>query len=301
MKVGVVGLGRMGNAIAQRLEEKGFQVVAFDANPDQRKAISSKSIDIVTEARSVAASSDVIISIITDDESVRSLFLGSDGFVQTDIAGKLFVEMSTIRPMTILQLAPMLEERGAGLIDAPVLGSVPAVRSGSLLALVGGAKPHVERSRPVLEPLTRRIVHLGPSGSGSAMKLAVNLTMATYLQSLTEALAIGRRYDLSIDAMLDILSEAPTANPWLKSKLNVLKGGRSDITLDIQTLRKDVMCAVATGTLAGIPMPAGAGVLTALSAAVAHGWGASDLGELPRFFREFMLQGEPDQTGREQT
>ncbi|MBR1235904.1 NAD(P)-dependent oxidoreductase [Bradyrhizobium sp. AUGA SZCCT0182] len=298
MKIGLVGLGRMGEAIAQRLVETGCQIVAFDRDLDRCKAVKSSTIDIATNARTVAESSDIVISIVSDDDGVRSLFLGSDGFLQTDIAGKLFIEMSTIRPMTSVQLAATVVERRAGLIDAPVLGSVPSVRKGSLLALVGGSTPHVDQSRQVLGRLTRKIMHLGGSGSGNALKLAVNLTMAAYLQSIAEALALGRRYDLSIDTMLEVLSEAPTANPWLASKLNVLKGGSADITLDVQTLRKDVMCAVAAGALAGVPMPGGAGVLSALSAAVAHGWGSRDLGELPRFFREFTLQGEPDEQDR---
>jgi len=276
--------------------ETGCQVFAFDRDPKRCEAVKSGSIEIAQDSRAVAASTDVVISIVTDDESVRSLFLGSEGFTQADITGKLFIEMSTIRPMTILQLAGIVETHGAGLVDAPVLGSVSAVRKGDLLALVGGQTRDVDRSQPVLSRLTRKIVHLGGSGTGNALKLAVNLTMAAYLQSVSEALALGRSYDLSIDTMLEVLSEAPTANPWLASKLDVLKGDSADTTLDIQTLRKDVMCAVATGTLAGIPMPASAGVLSALSAAVASGWGANDLGELPRFFRDSMLQRGSEET-----
>jgi 3-hydroxyisobutyrate dehydrogenase len=206
--------------------------------------------------------------------------------------------MSTIQPATIRDLAPHVEQRGAALIDSPVLGSVAAAREGKLVALVGGHKAYVARSTAVLDLLTRKIVHVGASGSGSAVKLAVNLTMAAYLQALAEALAITHKYDVSLDAMLDVLLEAPTANGWLKSKLNVLKGEDPDVTLDIKTLRKDVMYAVATAARAGIPMPAGGGVLASLSAAVARGWGSCDLAELPLFFREFMLQDEAQETGR---
>jgi 3-hydroxyisobutyrate dehydrogenase len=119
------------------------------------------------------------------------------------------------------------------LIDSPVLGSVAAAREGKLVALVGGQKAYVARSTTILDLLTRKIVHVGASGSGSAVKLAVNLTMAAYLQPLAEALAITHKYDVSLEAMLDVLLEAPTANGWLKSKLNVLKGEDPDVTLDI--------------------------------------------------------------------
>ena len=138
--------------------------------------------------------------------------------------------------------------------------------------------------------MTRRIAHMGPNGSGYAMKLAVNLGLGSYIQALSESLALGARQGLSVDAMLDVIQEAPYASGWLKSKLDVLKGGTTEKTLDIRTLRKDIMSAVATGALSGVPMPLTSGTLAALSAAVANGHGSGDLGELPKFLREEMLQ-----------
>jgi 3-hydroxyisobutyrate dehydrogenase-like beta-hydroxyacid dehydrogenase len=170
------------------------------------------------------------------------------------------------------------------------MGSIPTVREGKLLALLGGEAADVERAREVLDHLTRRIVHIGPHGAGCAMKLAVNLAMAIYLQSLAEAISLGQSEGLTLDQMLDIFAEAPTASPWLKGKVGVLKGEPSDITLDVRTMRKDVMSAIATGSGNGVTMPAAAGTLASLSAAVAGGWGEKDLAEVPRYFREFMLQ-----------
>jgi 3-hydroxyisobutyrate dehydrogenase-like beta-hydroxyacid dehydrogenase len=110
------------------------------------------------------------------------------------------------------------------------------------------------------------------------------------LQSLAEALAITDHYEVSLDVMLRVLLEAPTSNGWLKSKMKALQGEKADTSLDIETLRKDVVDAVATGAAAGIPMPLGGGVATSLAAASANGWGTRDLAELPAFFRQFMLQ-----------
>jgi 3-hydroxyisobutyrate dehydrogenase-like beta-hydroxyacid dehydrogenase len=183
--------------------------------------------------------------------------------------------------------------RGARLIDAPVLGSIPTVREGKLVALVGGEASDVERARSVLDHLTRHIAHIGPNGAGCAMKLAVNLGMAVYLQALAESLALGVSEGLTVDQMLGILSDAVTATPWLKGKLAVLRGEPSDITLDIRTMRKDVLSAIATGARNGVAMPATSGALASLAAAVAGGWGEKDLAEVPRFFREFMQQDYP--------
>ena len=292
MKVGLVGLGRMGSAIAQRLGARGCDVIAWDKNAKAMAAQGNR-VRAVDGPRAVADSADIVLSIITEDKGVRRVFTGADGFLATNVAGKLFVEMSTLQPATHRELAPQVMARGARLIDAPVLGSIPTVREGKLVALVGGEASDVERARSVLDQLTRHIAHIGSNGAGCAMKLAVNLGMAVYLQALAESLALGVSEGLTVDQMLGILSDAVTATPWLKGKLPVLRGEPSDITLDIRTMRKDVLSAIATGARNGVAMPATSGALASLAAAVAGGWGEKDLAEVPRFFREFMQQDYP--------
>jgi 3-hydroxyisobutyrate dehydrogenase len=289
MRVGLIGLGRMGAAIAQRLQQHKVQVTAFDVDDKKRKLLQADSIQIAKNSAAVAEASDAVISIVSDDDAVRAVF---SEMRQVEIAKKLFIQMSTVQPATVREMASLVEGAGAALIDSPVLGSIPTVLEGKLVALVGGRQEDVERANPVLRLLTRKIVHLGPAGTGSAAKLAANLTMAAYLQALAETLALAQRHGVNLESMLDVLLETPTANMWLKNKLGVLKGEASDVTLDIQTLRKDIMDAVAAAATKGIPMPLGTGVLTSLSAALVDGWGSRDLAELPRFFREFMLHGE---------
>jgi 3-hydroxyisobutyrate dehydrogenase len=290
MKIGIVGLGRMGAAMSHRLRQQGFEVAGWDHNARSNKSLEAEGLRILASARAIAADSDIVISIITEDHGVRRIFTGSEGFLSGDVKGKLFVEMSTLQPMTGRELAPLVEAEGARLIESPVLGTIPQVRDGKLFALVGGRSEDLERARPVLEKMTRRIAHMGPNGSGYAMKLAVNLGLGAYIQALSESLALGIKQGLTIDQMLDVLQEAPYASGWMKSKIGVMKGEKPEMTLDIQTLRKDIMSAVATGALSGVPMPLSAGTLASLSAAVANGYGSGDLGEMPKFLRESMLQ-----------
>jgi 3-hydroxyisobutyrate dehydrogenase len=290
MKIGLVGLGRMGSAMSQRLRERGFDVVGWDVNVDRNKALASGGLRIAANPRAVAAESEIVISIITEDHGVRRIFLGAEGFLKGDVAGKLFIEMSTLRPMTGHELAPLVESAGGRLIESPVLGTIPQVKEGKLVALVGGRVEDFERARPVLEKMTRRIVHMGPNGSGYAMKLAVNLGLGAYIQALAESLALGAKHGLTLDQMLDVLQEAPYASGWMKNKIGVMKGEKPEMTLDIRTLRKDIMSAVAVGALSGVPMPLTAGTLASLSAAVANGYGSGDLAEIPKFLRETMVQ-----------
>jgi 3-hydroxyisobutyrate dehydrogenase len=290
MNIGVVGLGRMGSAISQRLRQQGFDVAGWDHSADVNRTLAAGGLQIAANPREIAARADVVISIITEDHGVRRIFNGPDGFLSGDVKGKLFIEMSTLQPMTGRELAPLVDAKGARLIESPVLGTIPQVRAGTLFAMVGGRAEDLDRARPVLEKMTRRIVHMGPNGAGYAMKLAVNLGLGAYIQAVSESLALGLKQGLTLDQMLEVLQEAPYASGWLKSKIDVLKGAPAEMTLDIRTLRKDLMSAVATGALTGVPMPLSAATLVSLSAAVADDYGSGDLAELPKFLREAMLQ-----------
>src|ERR1700735_3135693 len=290
MKIGIVGLGRMGGAITQRLREQGFDVTGWEHNAGATRAVAAGGLRIAANPRETAADAEIVISIITEDHGVRRIFNGPEGFLSGDVKGKLFIEMSTLQPMTGRELAPLVDAKGARLIESPVLGTIPQVRDGRLFAMVGGRGEDLDRARPVLEKMTRRIVHMGPNGAGYAMKLAVNLGLGAYIQAVSESLALGLRQGLTLDQMLEVLQEAPYASGWLKSKIDVLKGAPAEMTLDIRTLRKDLMSAVATGALTGVPMPLSAATLASLSAAVADDYGSGDLAELPKFLREAMLQ-----------
>ena len=290
MKVGIVGLGRMGAAISERLRSQDFEVVGWDQNAAANRKLAAGGLRIGANPCAVAAESEIVISSITEDNGARQIFTGPDGFLQADVNGKLFIEMSTLQPMTGRELAPLVEARGARLIEAPVLGTIPQVRAGTLFAMVGGRAEDLPRARRVLDKLTRRISHMGPHGAGYAMKLAANIGLGAYVQALAESLALGLRQGLDLEQMIDALQESATACGWLKAKAGVLRGEAAEMTLDIRTLRKDIMSAVATGALAGVPMPLSAGALASLSAAVDGDYGSGDIAELPKFFRDAMLQ-----------
>jgi 3-hydroxyisobutyrate dehydrogenase len=290
MKLGIVGLGRMGGAMSERLRGQGFEVVGWDHNADTNHKLAAGGLRIAASAREVAAASDIVISSITEDNGARRIFTGPAGFLDADVTGKLLIEMSTLQPMTGRELAPLVEAKGARLIESPVLGTIPQVRAGTLFAMAGGGAEDLPRARVVLEKMTRRILHMGPHGAGYAMKLAANIGLGAYVQAIAESLALGTKQGLALDQMLDALSESATATGWLKAKTGVLQGEKGDMTLDIRTLRKDIMSAVATGALTGVPMPLTAGTLASLSAAVDGDYGDGDLAELPKFFREAMLQ-----------
>jgi len=155
-KIGLVGLGRMGRAIQARLKDAGFAVIGWDRDAVAMQAAAGNGMEVAAHPRAVAdGSGGTVISIITEDSGVKNVFRGTDGFLSGDVRGKLFIEMSTLQPMTGRELAPIVEAKGARLIESPVLGTIPSVREGKLFSLAGGRAEDIERARVVLDKLAQ--------------------------------------------------------------------------------------------------------------------------------------------------
>ena len=288
--IGLIGLGKMGAAIAARLRERNVELIAWDRDAARRDEAARNGAIAARGPRGVAERADVLLSIITEDAGARDLWEGADGFLEADIAGKLFIEMSTLQPMTVRALAALAAARGAGFIDSPVLGSVPTARQGKLVALVGGSAADVARASAALAHFTSRVEPMGPVGAGAAMKLVVNNMMGCYLQVLAESLLLGESQGLPLERMIEVIGGSITATPWFHAKKLILLGGQDATTLDIRTLRKDILSVLVTAALHGVPAPVAAAAAAGMSAAVKAGEGDKDIAELVAFLRAALPQ-----------
>ena len=212
-RIGFAGLGRMGQAMAGRLLAGGFPLAVYNRTRSKAEELLAQGASWADTPAALTGQADIILTILTDDRAIEQVYNGAHGLLAGDCAGKLFVEMSTIRTSTILALRPKVEARGAQLLDVPVSGTLEPARQGQLLAMVGGRAEDLARARPALELLCRRIVHLGPSGSGTTMKLALNMPMAIFWSGLAEAMAMGSQFGLDRAQMLDVYLDSPVALP----------------------------------------------------------------------------------------
>jgi 3-hydroxyisobutyrate dehydrogenase len=171
MCIGIAGLGKMGAAIAARLHETGEEVRVWNRSREKAEA---SGLPVADTPRDLAMRSDAIISVLFDAPALQAVYHGPDGPLSA-ARGKLFIEMSTVRPQTQEALAITIREAGGAFVECPVGGTTGPARSGQLLGLAGGEAADVERARPVLEKLCRRIEHMGSVGAGAAAKLAINL------------------------------------------------------------------------------------------------------------------------------
>jgi 3-hydroxyisobutyrate dehydrogenase-like beta-hydroxyacid dehydrogenase len=194
-KVAVLGTGRMGGAIARRLAASGFDLTVWDRTTDRARALNVGRV-APTPAEAVRGA-DIAISSLTNAAAVRDVYLGPQGaFVAADV--RLFVEMSTAGPESIEELSQEARTRGLRLLEAPVLGSVPAVESGTLAVLVGGSTQDLAQAQPVLERLGE-IHHVGGVGSAARLKLVANAMLGITSAAAAELLAAGTASGLDRD------------------------------------------------------------------------------------------------------
>jgi 3-hydroxyisobutyrate dehydrogenase-like beta-hydroxyacid dehydrogenase len=274
--LGFLGLGKMGAGMAARLIETGNDLVVWNRTAARTAPLVELGATAAQTPAEVAERADTIITMLNDDASADSVYSGPDGLLTVPVEGRLFIEMSTLRPPTSRELADRCEQLGAAFIDSPVSGSLGPARSGKLMALVGGSDENVERARPVLEAMTRKIVHLGDVGSGTLMKLVLNLPLAVYWQALAEGVALGHAGGLDLRTMLETINDSGGALSALSHKVDMIADDLPKVAFDIATMEKDVRSIIAMGHAAGLEMPMTDVALDVYSQANASGHGAED-------------------------
>lgn len=248
MHVGVIGLGRMGSVFAERLLKRAFDVLVWNRSLSKADSLIAQGADYASTAKELVNRRDVIIVSLADEKALESVYFGADGILSASLAGKVVVETSTVRPLFVQKLAQSVKEREGRLLDAPVLGTVGPAREGKLVFVVGGDSNALEQANLPLALLSRRIIHMGPNGTGSTMKLVVNMLLSVYWQSLAEAVAMGESNGLDFEAMLDVLIDSPVATPALHVKRSLLRGEKANVDFDIAGVQKDLAAALSTAS-----------------------------------------------------
>lgn len=281
MKIGFAGIGRMGAAMAARLVTLGHEVTVWNRTTAKTKPLADAGAKVAATPAVLATQSELIMTILTDAEAIAATYLGRDGLLEGAVIGKLFVEMSTVRPEVERKLAKSINAKGAFLIDCPVGGTVGPARDGKLLGFVGGAQAHVARAKPVLDQLCRRVDHCGAIGAGASMKLAINLPLSVYWQAFGEALALCKPLGLDPAKLIEIFSETSGGPNVLKTRgpslIGALRGIAPDpVTFDIDSIRKDLRTMLEEGRALGYELPVSATALECYDEASRNGLGPAD-------------------------
>jgi 3-hydroxyisobutyrate dehydrogenase len=260
MKIGLAGLGKMGAAIALHLIEVGHEVTVWNRSEDKVKPVAAAGAKVAKTPAELASAVEVIITIVTDAAAIDAIYGGPQGLLAGEIKGKLFIEMSTVRPGSEIALAEKVRAKGAAFVECPVGGSVGPARQGKLLGLCGAEPGDFARAKPILDQLCRRVEHCGPVGTGSLMKFAINLPLMVYWQALGEALAICRDVKFDPDRMMDLMCDTSGGANVLKVRgaaiAAKLKGADTGpVTFDLDSAMKDMRAMIAEGKARGLDLP----------------------------------------------
>jgi 3-hydroxyisobutyrate dehydrogenase len=286
MQIGLAGTGRMGAAIVQRLIDQGHTVTVWNRTREKAAALESKGARVAATPAELAAKSDVVITIMTNAAAIDGVYGGSDGLLSGDVKGKLFIEMSTVRPETQKSLAMQVKGKGAAIVECPVGGTIMPAREGKLFGFAGGDEADFARAKPLLEQMCRRVEYMGGSGAGAAMKLAINLPLLVFWQSIGEAISLIKPLGIPAERLVDIFSDTSGGPNVLKARgpalAKALKGeATGPITFNIDSIRKDLATMIEEAQALGYDVPVTRQALASFDKASAEGHGDGDGVTLP--------------------
>jgi 3-hydroxyisobutyrate dehydrogenase len=292
LKVGFYGMGRMGVPMAANLVKAGFPVAVANRTPSRCAPLVDMGCATVETAAELAQQVDVVITMVSDGQAAREVYLGSNGLLAGAHSGLSLIDMSTLGPEIWRELAAACTERNLPALDAPVSGSIPAAEAATLIAMVGGDALVFARLRTVLAAMTREQFHLGPSGSGAVMKLAINSIIASTNLALSEALVVAERSGIDREAAYAVLRNSAIASPFMQYKESAfLDPASADQYFTVALLQKDVELALALGRDLGVPLLSAAAAREGLTLARAFGWGDDDVNRVADALRALVPEG----------
>jgi 3-hydroxyisobutyrate dehydrogenase len=271
----------MGAAIAARLMDVGHQVTVWNRSADKTKALAAAGAKVAATPAEVAKQCEAVITILADANAIDAVYNGPSGLLSGNPAGKLFIEMSTVLPATATALAAKARAKGAALVECPVGGSTGPAKQGQLLGLMGAEPADAARAKPLLDQLCRRLEHCGPVGTGSAMKLAINLPLMVAWQAYGEAFAICRDVGFSPKRLLDLFVDTNGANPALKNRAQMIVtmfegGDPGPTTFSISNACKDLRVMLDAAKAKGVELPTIERSLACFEEARQHGLADAD-------------------------
>ncbi|HUG38323.1 MAG TPA: NAD(P)-dependent oxidoreductase [Candidatus Limnocylindrales bacterium] len=276
--LGFVGLGAMGSRLVTRLLAAGFSVVGYNRTPDKARDLVASGLTLRPSPRAVAEASDVVFSMVTDDDAIRGIALGEDGILAGLRAGAVYVEMSTVSPTVIREVGEAVAGRGAQMLDIPVSGSTITVERGEASFMVGGDPGALERVRPYLAAMgSGGVTHVGDLGLAKTMKIAINLGLAVQMVAFSEAVLLAEKSGIPRDKAVEALVRSVVASPMVKYRGPFVIGEMPRYAwFPVPMIQKDMDLALDQGRRLGVPLPTTAFVQQWLTMARALGAGDHD-------------------------
>ena len=288
IKIGLVGIGTMGQIVASKFLENDYEVVGCDLLPEIRRKAHEMGVEIVNSACDVAKIAQIMFLSLPGPAQVREVVSGENGLLSAAREGQIIVDLSTVDPSTTRKMAGMAEEMKVGYLDAPILGRPRSI--GRWVLPVGGHVDHFERCKPMLQTFANQLVYVGPAGAGNTLKLVNQLMFSTINAMTAEMLAVAKKAGLSPKVVFETISQSGAATVsglFCEVAKKIIESDYTP-TFSIDLLCKDSALAVAMAKECGAPPIIASGVQVLNEIAQTQGLGGKDTAALVKIYENLM-------------
>lgn len=271
--VGLIGLGNMGSAFAERLLEAGFDLTVFNRTRSRAESLAERGVTVAETAAELAANVDVVLTSLPDDGAFEAV---ADSIVGSARPGTVLVDASTVSPEASARVAALAEPAGIEYLRAPVSGNPSVVRAGNLSFIVSGPRAAQDHAEPVLRAIGSTIHAVGDAEQARVVKLAINLMIAGLAQLMAEALVLGEQSGVPRDALLEVMGNSAVGAPFVRYKTEPLLRDDYSATFTTNLMDKDIDLVLDAAEAADVHLPLAGEIKALLRGTIGAGYGDDD-------------------------
>ena len=254
-KIGIIGMGMLGNAVALHLLDSGFEVTVYNRTKEKTMQAREKGAKVVTSPKEIAENSELIITIVKDAAAVKEISFEKDGIIEGKHEKLIVADMSTIDPTESKNISRKFQEHNIHKLDIPVMGGPNVAITGNLVMMVSGNKESFDRCKNVFEKIANKVFFLGESGVAHSVKLAMNLQITMLALALSEGIILMKKANVDPKIFLEILNSTYFKTGMSEKKAFKMIENKFDATFTLSNLKKDISTITSAAKSLGIELP----------------------------------------------
>lgn len=276
-RIGFAGLGLMGSRMAANLLKKGFEVTVWNRTVEKTQALAAAGAKVAPTPRALAEAVDAFVTCVADPDALVDVAFGPDGLMRGTRRGQLFIDCSTISLELVKELGHQCDERGVAFLDAPVTGSKGGAEKGTLVLMVGGTAEALAQAEPIFKAVGEKVIHCGPLGAGTQVKLAGNALIAAMLQAFTEGLLLTSKAGVDPRKLIEVVQASGFRSPYFEFKGNAMLARDFAQHFSVDLMHKDLKLFLSAASQQKVPTPTAASLEQTYTLARAMGKGQLDI------------------------
>ncbi|RMW33405.1 MAG: NAD(P)-dependent oxidoreductase [Candidatus Nitrosomarinus sp.] len=255
MKIGIIGIGMLGEAVAQNLLNLGFDVSVYNRTKEKAAEVEKNGATVMNSPKAVADNSELIIIIVKDASAVKEVSFGKNGITESENKKLIVADMSTIEPSESREIADKFEQKQIQKLEIPVMGGPNVAISGKLVMMASGPKNSFDQCKTIFEKIANKVFFLGTQGTANSIKLAMNLQITMLALSLSEGITLVEKSEVDPKIFLEVLNSTYFKTGMSENKAFKMIDGDYDATFTLSNLKKDISTMISTSKKLGIELP----------------------------------------------